>query len=318
MATTSLDAAAPTVAIPTTQSKLLRLIRRDWRDWVAFVLFVGPNLGLFVIFTYYPLIRNFFLAFQDYNIFTDTGEWVGFNNFQRFLADSVTNQVFVNTLVFTFVVVSIILVLGLLTALLLNQKLRFRNPVRSLLFSPTVMAGSAVAIVWIYIFDHRYGFFYQMLKPFGIPSPKWLLDPSWAMMALIIVYVWKNLGYATVIYIAGLQAIPNELYEAARVDGANAWDRFRHVTIPGLSPVTFFLTVTSILNSFQSFDIIRVMTRGGPVNATNVLIYRLYELGFETNADYGSAAVMGVLLFVIMFFVTLLQLRYLERRVSYA
>ena len=318
MATTALDRTSTAAVTPFARASFGRTIRRDWREWLTFILFVGPNLFLFVVFTYYPLFRNFVLAFQDYNIFTDTGEWIGLKNFERFFTNPVTSQVFLNTIVFTFTVVVIVLILGLLTALLLNQKLRFRNPVRSLLFSPTVMAGSAVAVVWIYIFDHRYGFFYQMLRPLGIASPRWLLDPNWAMIALVMVYVWKNLGYATVIYIAGLQAIPGELYEAARVDGANAWQRFRNVTLPGLSPVTFFLTVTSILNSFQSFDIIRVMTRGGPVNATNVLIYRLYELGFETNADYGSAAVMGVVLFIIMFIVTLLQLRYLERRVSYA
>lgn len=285
---------------------------------MVFLAFAGPNVLLFAIFTYYPLLRNFALAFQDYNIFTNEGEFIGLDNFKRFLTDPVTSKVFQNTLVFTASVVALILFLGLLAALLLNQKLKFRNPVRSLLFSPTVLAGSAVAVVWIYIFDHRYGLFYQILRPFGIAAPRWLLDPNWAMAALILVYVWKNLGYATVIYIAGLQAIPNELYEAARVDGANAWDRFRNVTIPGLSPVTFFLMVTSILNSFQAFDIIRVMTHGGPVNATNVLIYRLYELGFETNADYGKVAVMGVVLFVVMFIVTLFQLRYLERRVSYS
>lgn len=297
---------------------MTKAFRRDWREWLVFLAFAGPNVLLFAIFTYYPLFRNFVLAFQDYNIFTNEGEWVGLDNFKRFFADPSTNKVFENTLVFTASVVALILIFGLLAALLLNQKLKFRNPVRSLLFSPTVLAGSAVAVVWIYIFDHRYGLFYQVLRPFNIPAPHWLLDPNWAMAGLIMVYVWKNLGYATVIYIAGLQAIPNELYEAARVDGANAWDRFRNITIPGLSPVTFFLMVTSILNSFQAFDIIRVMTHGGPVNATNVLIYRLYELGFETNADYGKVAVMGVLLFVIMFVVTLFQLRYLERRVSYS
>ena len=134
---------------------------------------------------------------------------------------------------------------------------------------------------------------------------------------IVIVYVWKYLGYATVIYIAGLQAIPVDLYEAARVDGASAWMRFRHVTLPGLSPVMFFLILTSILSSFQSFDIINVMTKGGPVNATNTLIYRLYELGF-INFAIGRAGVIGMVLFVMMFAVTLLQLRYLDRQVSYA
>jgi multiple sugar transport system permease protein/sn-glycerol 3-phosphate transport system permease protein len=137
------------------------------------------------------------------------------------------------------------------------------------------------------------------------------------MPAIIIVYVWKNLGYAAVIFIAGLQAIPRELYEAARVDGARAWERFWYVTLPGLSPVMFFLTVTTILTSFQAFDIINVMTEGGPVNATNTLIFHLYELFFQASSP-SRAAVVANLLFVLMLIVTALQVRYLERQVNYA
>lgn len=297
---------------------MMKVLRRDWREWLTFVVLAGPNLLLFVIFTYYPLLRSFALAFQDYNIFIDSGEWIGLRNFADIFEDSQTAKIMSNTLAFTIAVVLLVLGLGLGAALLLNQKLRFRNTVRSLLFSPTVLAGTAVAVVWIYIFDPRYGLIFQILKAIGVASPRWLTDPEWAMVAIVVVYVWKNLGYATVIYIAGLQAIPNDLYEAARVDGANGWDRFRHVTVPGLSPVTFFLMVTSILNSFQAFDIIRIMTRGGPANATNVLIYRLYELGFTEISNIGRASVVAMVLFIIMFVVTLLQLRILERRVSYA
>lgn len=282
------------------------------------MLFAGPNLLLFVIFTYYPLIRNFVLSFQEYNPILDKGEWVGLTNYIDIISDTQMGKILQNTLVFTVSVVALILVLGLLTALLLNQKLHFRNGVRSMLFSPAVLAGSAVAVIWLYIFDHRFGLFFQILRSVGITSPKWLLDPQWAMISLVIVYVWKNLGYATVIYIAGLQAIPADLYEAARVDGAGAWQRFRNVTLPGLSPVTFFLGVTSVLNSFQSFEIINVLTRGGPVNATNVLVYRLYEQGFTEIQNYGRASVVAAILFVIMFILTLIQLRALERRVSYA
>ncbi|HQV28666.1 MAG TPA: sugar ABC transporter permease [Thermoflexales bacterium] len=303
---------------PAKRFSFSKLLKRDWREWLTFLLFVGPNLGLFVYFTYYPLIRNVLLSFQDYNTFIDEGEYIGLTNFVDVFTDSQTSVILRNTLVFTVAVVGIILVLGLMVALLLNQKLRFRNGVRSLIFSPTVLAGSAVAVVWIYIFDPRTGLILQLAKPFGINPPAWLLDPASAMIALIIVYVWKNLGYATVIYVAGLQAIPADLFEAARVDGANAVQRFRHVTIPGLSPVIFFLAVTSVLTSFQAFDLIRVMTGGGPINATNVLIYRLYEVGFGTNSSIGRASVIGLILFVIMLVVTILQLRYLERRVSYA
>jgi multiple sugar transport system permease protein/sn-glycerol 3-phosphate transport system permease protein len=302
---------------PAKRISFSKMLKRDWREWLTF-LFVGPNLGLFVYFTYYPLIRNVLLSFQDYNTFIDEGEYIGLTNFVDVFTDSQTSVILRNTLVFTVAVVGIILVLGLMVALLLNQKLRFRNGVRSLIFSPTVLAGSAVAVVWIYIFDPRTGLILQLAKPLGINPPAWLLDPTSAMVAIIIVYVWKNLGYATVIYVAGLQAIPADLFEAARVDGANAVQRFRHVTIPGLSPVIFFLAVTSVLTSFQAFDLIRVMTGGGPINATNVLIYRLYEVGFGTNSSIGRASVIGLILFVIMLVVTILQLRYLERRVSYA
>jgi multiple sugar transport system permease protein/sn-glycerol 3-phosphate transport system permease protein len=184
------------------------------------------------------------------------------------------------------------------------------------LFSPVVMSGAVVAVVWSYIFDPRYGLIDQLLGLLGLSSPNWLGDPAWAMPAVIMVYVWKNLGYAVVIYLAGLQGIPRELYDAARVDGAGAWARFRHVTLPGLSPVAFFLSVTSVLATFQAFDIIKVLTDGGPVIATTTLIYHLYELGF-VSYDAGEAGVVAMVLFLIMLALTLIQLRYLERRVSY-
>jgi multiple sugar transport system permease protein/sn-glycerol 3-phosphate transport system permease protein len=174
-----------------------------------------------------------------------------------------------------------------------------------------------VAVVWSYIFDPRYGLIRELLNWVGLASPDWLGSPAWAMPAVIIVYVWKNLGYAVVIYLAGLQGIPRELYDAARVDGAGAWSRFRHVTLPGLSPVAFFLSVTSTLATFQSFDIIKVLTDGGPVEATTTLIYYLYELGF-VSYDAGESGVVAMVLFSIMLLLTLFQLRYLERRITYS
>lgn len=298
-------------------NNVVRILRRDWREWLVFIAFVGPNLLLFGIFTYYPLAQNGVLAFSNYNLITRSGEFIGLRNFDAVFGSTQFGKILANTFVFTAVSVALLLVLGLMIALLLNQKLRGRNAARSILFSPTILAGAAIAIVWIYIFDPRFGFIYAILRPFGIPAPKWLTDPNWAMPAIIIVYVWKNLGYATVIFIAGLQAIPRELYEAARVDGAGALDRFWHVTLPGLSPVMFFLIVTTILASFQAFDIINIMTKGGPVNATNTLIFHLYEL-FFVQSSAGRAAVVALLLFLLMMVVTLLQVRYLERRVSYA
>jgi len=286
------------------------------REWLVFWIFLGPNLLLFAIFTYWPLLYNAYLSFVSWDFIRPERVWVGVANYAEVLGDRQFQTIVRNTFVFTIGCVMLTLVLGLALALLLNQRLRGRNAARAVLFSPTILSGAAVGIVWIYIFDPRYGLIAELLGIVGLRSPNWLGDPDWAMLALIIVYVWKNLGYAVVIYIAGLQAIDRALYEAATVDGAGGWARFRHITLPGLSPVLFFLSVTSILGCFQSFDIIRIMTRGGPVNATNTLVYYLYELGF-TSFDAGKAGVVAMVLFLIMLALTLVQVRLVERRVHY-
>jgi multiple sugar transport system permease protein/sn-glycerol 3-phosphate transport system permease protein len=243
--------------------------------------------------------------------------WVGFDNYRFLFTQPAFGRILLNTLVFTVTSVLLTTSLGLAMALLLNQALRGRNAVRSIVFSPVMLSGAAIGIVWIYILDPRYGLLDMLLGIVGLNSPNWLLDTAWAMPAVIMVHTWKTVGYAVVIYLAGLQAIPRELYEAVVVDGGGAWARFRHITLPGLSPVIFFLILTSVLVSFQAFDIIKVMTAGGPVNATTTLIYYLYEEGFVAfNA--GRAGVAGVILFALMFAFTSVQMRYEERRVHYA
>ena len=280
------------------------------------MLLIGPNLLLFAIFTYWPLLYNLYLSFVRWNFLRPTKPFVGLDNY----IDVFTNRQFWaivgNTVTFAVWSVGLTLLLGLALALLINQPLRYRNVARAVLFSPVIMSGAVVAVVWSYIFDPRYGLLDQLLGFVGLNSPDWLNSPTWAMPAVIIVYVWKNLGYAVVIYLAGLQGIPRELYDAARVDGAGAWARFWNVTLPGLSPVAFFLSVTSILATFQSFDIVKVLTNGGPANATSTLILYLYELGF-VSYDAGEAGVVAVVLFLIMLVLTLIQVRYLERQVSY-
>lgn len=289
---------------------------RERREWLLFILLLGPNLLLFTIFTYWPLLYNVYLSFVRWNFLRPQKPFVWFDNYRSVFSSALFWEIVLNTLTFTVWSVGLTLVLGLALALLLNQPLRQRNAARAVLFSPVVMSGAVVAVVWSYIFDPRYGLIDQLLGLLGLNSPNWLGTTTWAMPAVIIVYVWKNLGYAVVIYLAGLQGIPRELYDAALVDGAGPWARFRHVTLPGLSPVAFFLSVTSILATFQAFDIIKVLTDGGPVNATTTLVFYLYELGFVTY-DAGKAGVIAVVLFVIMLVLTLIQLRYLERRVSY-
>ncbi|MBC8162800.1 MAG: sugar ABC transporter permease [Roseiflexaceae bacterium] len=283
------------------------------REWLTFWLFLGPNLLLFAIFTYWPLLYNAYLSFVEWDFIRPERRWVGLDNYATVLADDQFQTILRNSFVFTAGCVALTLTLGLAMALLLNQRLRGRNAARAVLFSPTILSGAAVGIVWIYIFDPRYGLLAELLGLVGVRSPNWLGDPDWAMLALIIVYVWKNLGYAVVIYLAGLQAIDRALYEAATVDGAGAGARFQHITLPGLAPVLFFLSVTSILSCFQAFDLIQVMTQGGPINATNTLVYNLYELGF-IRFSAGQAGVVAMVLFTIMLALTLLQVRLVERR----
>lgn len=289
---------------------------RERREWLLFALLIGPNLLLFSVFTYWPLLYNAYLSVVRWNFLRPSKPFVGLANYAAVFGSARFWEIVLNTLTFTLWSVGLTLVLGLTAALLLNQPLRYRNTARAVLFSPTVMSGAVVAVVWSYIFDPRYGLLDQLLGLIGLSSPDWLNDPRWAMPAVIIVYVWKNLGYAVVIYLAGLQGIPRELYDAARVDGAGPWDRLRHVTLPGLSPVAFFLSVTSLLATFQAFDIINVLTDGGPVIATTTLVFHLYQLGF-VSYDAGQAGVVAMVLFAIMLVLTLIQLRYLERRVSY-
>jgi ABC-type sugar transport system permease subunit len=290
---------------------------RERREHLLFALLLAPNLLLFAVFTYWPLLYNVYLSTVRWDFLRPRKVFVGLENYLTVLSDGQFRLIAGNTLIFAVSSVGLTLTLGLAVALLINQPLRFRNSARAVIFSPVVMSGSVIAVVWSYLFDPRYGLIEQLLAPIGIPSPNWLGDSNWSLPAVIIVYVWKNLGYAVVIYLAGLQAIPRELYDAARVDGAGAWARFRHVTLPGLSPIAFFLSVTSILASFQSFDIVKVLTNGGPANSSTTLIYELYELGF-VSYDAGKAGVVALLLFLVMLVVTIIQIRFVERQVTYA
>jgi ABC-type sugar transport system permease subunit len=295
-----------------------RRVSRTWlREWGLFLALVAPNVLLLGAFTYWPLVYNGYLSLTEWDMIAPEKTFVGLENYRDLARTPRFWRILLNTFYFVIGSVGITMAVALGAAILLNQRLYGRGLARAVVFTPTVLTGSAIAIVWIYILDPNYGLFRVFLNAVGLASPKWLTDLFWAMPALLIVYVWKNFGYAVVVYLAGLQGIPRELYEAAIVDGASPWDRFRHVTWPGLGPISFFLLVTSILNSFQAFDIVAVMTRGGPVDATNTLIFHLYEEGFVAF-HAGRAAAIGVVLFALMLVVTVVQLRGVERKVHYA
>lgn len=290
--------------------------RVHWREWALFLAFIAPNMVLLIAFTYRPMVESIRLSFYDWDMISPAKTWVGLKNYQEYFADETSRYIIRNTLVFTVATVAGTMAIGLALALLLNQGLRGREAARTVLFAPYVVSGAAVGIIWLFIFDPRFGLVTSILGKAGITSPNWYNDPDWAMPMVIIVYIWKNLGYATVVYLAGLQTVPRELYEAARVDGAGRWARFWHVTLPQLSPMTFFLLITTILSSMQAFDIINVMTDGGPLDATKTMVYHVYDEGF-VRFRVGNASAIATVLFVILLAVTLLQVKFLERRVNY-
>ncbi|TMQ54711.1 MAG: sugar ABC transporter permease [Candidatus Eisenbacteria bacterium] len=275
--------------------------------------FAAPALFLIVTCFFLPVAAGLLLSLTDFDIYAvaspDTARFVGLANYGRLLADPVFRQALGNTLYFVVVGGPLSVAVSLAAALLLASKLaRFPTFYRSVYFAPVVTTLVAVAVVWRYLDHPRYGLLDQALGAIGIRPIDWLGDPHWAMPAIIVLAVWKNFGYNMLILIAGLQRIPDELYEAAALDGAGWWSRFRHVTLPGLGPMLLFVSVLTMLGNFQLFAEPYVMTQGGPLRSTTTLVMLMYEEGFRWWR-MGHAATIACLLFVIMLAGTLLQLR---------
>jgi multiple sugar transport system permease protein len=280
--------------------------------------FAAPALFLIVTGFFLPVAAGLLLSLTDFDIYAvaspAAARFVGLANYRGLLADPVFRQALVNTLYFVVVGGPLSVAVSLGAALLLASKLaRFPTFYRSVYFAPVVTTLVAVAVVWRYLDHPRYGLLNQALGVIGIGPIDWLGDPRWAMPAIIVLAVWKNFGYNMLILIAGLQRIPEELYEAAALDGAGWWSRFRHVTLPGLGPMLLFVSVLTMLGNFQLFAEPYVMTQGGPLRSTTTLVMLMYEEGFRWWR-MGHAATIACLLFVIMLAGTLLQLR-LQREV---
>jgi multiple sugar transport system permease protein len=274
--------------------------------------FLAPALVLIFIFFFLPVAAALALSFTDFDIYAvgdlSNTRWVGLRNYQQLLGTPLFWQALRNTFYFALVGGPLSIGVSLGAALLLNQKLvRFKGFFRTVYFAPFVTTLVAVAIVWRYLYHARYGLLNYGLGAFGIGPIDWLGDPRWAMPAIILMTVWKSFGYNMLIFIAGLQAIPEELYEAARIDGASAWQRFRHVTLPGLAPTMIFVTVITMIGFFQLFVEPYVMTAGGPLRSTTSVVLLMYEEGFRWWR-MGYAAAVAFILFLVILAATLIQL----------
>jgi multiple sugar transport system permease protein len=306
--------------VPSTQYSVLRRGRRGGydaarRQAVAGYLFVAPAILIFFVFTLLPVACALYLSFTNYDVFTKM-DWIGTLNYQDVFDDPLFWEALNNTTTYTAWSIPISMAIGLGLALLLNQKLGGLGVYRTVYYVPVVTSMVAVAMIWIQLFDPLYGVISNALEGIGLPSINWLGDPNLAMPSIIAVSVWKVIGWNMLIYLAGLQAIPDYLKEAAAIDGANPWQSFWKITLPLLQPTTFFIFVTSLIGAFQVFDQVYVMTGGGPAGATTTLVHQIYNAAFKA-LDMGYAAAMSFVLFGIILVVSLVSMRAVRGEVAY-
>ncbi|MBA2936826.1 sugar ABC transporter permease [Paenibacillus sp. CGMCC 1.16610] len=291
-----------------------KALRRNRLTGYTFLL---PNILGFLIFICLPVCASFLMSFTEWNGFGEI-EFAGLSNYTRLWSDETFRISLLNSLLMTAVSVPVTLILAILAAVALNKGLRGVKIFRTAIFLPHITATIAVAVVWQLLYNPTMGPINGFLRSLGIDNPPtWLASTHWALFSVIIVSIWHSIGYYMVLYLAGLQGIPKDLYEAAEIDGAGKVSQFRNITLPMLSPVIFFTIIMGIINSFKVFDLVFVLTKGGPGRSTHMLVYDIYYTAFQ-RFEYGYASAMAYVLFAIILVITLIQFRGQKRWVNYS
>ncbi|MCJ8014663.1 sugar ABC transporter permease [Paenibacillus sp. KQZ6P-2] len=277
---------------------------------------VAPAIIVFSVFFIYPIFYMIYLSMFDWNFVSPTKDFVGIQNFVDLLTEPEFRQVLTNTTMYTILTVTLSTGLSLLLALWLNRGSFFYGIVQGAIFSPHIISLVSISLLWSWLMDPEYGLLNWVIGLFGFEKLQWLSHPDTSLISLVIVAVWKGVGYNTLVFIAGLQSIPADIYEAASLDRSRPWTTFIKLTMPMLSPTIFFLVIINMIGSFQVFETIAIMTQGGPVNSTNTLVYYIYEYGFRFfKIGYASAA--GVILLFIVGILTIIYFKLLSNRVHY-
>lgn len=285
-------------------------MNRHWKSRSAPYLFLLPSLILLGVFAFYPTLFALYMSFHRWRILGEA-QFIGWENYLQVIRADEFRVALTNTLLFGFVTVPAGVVLALGSALLLNQPLRARGFFRGVIFFPVTISMVVIALIWSWMFSEHYGIVNAALLSLGIQPRNWLASPGTAFAVIMVMSIWKGFGYGMIIYLAGLQTIPGTLYEAAQIDGASAWQKFRHVTLPLLNPTTLFVTTIAFIGSFQVFDQVYVMTEGGPGYSTTVLVNYIYDLAY-VRFRMGKACAAACLLFLIILFFTCLQIRFIR------
>jgi ABC-type sugar transport system permease subunit len=305
--TTTVPVAIPATATDTRRAAGMR--RQARRETLAGYLFLSPAIILYVVFIAAPLVGAIILSLFQWDLLTPA-KFVGLHNYRDLLHDQVARQSVINSFIFTFWSIVLHLGFGLALALAVNRAISpfLRYFLRTAYFFPLLISWAAVALMWLYILDPNFGFFSYYARQLGWNPPAFLVSPHWAMPAVIMVDLWRTLGFTFIILLAGLQGVPRQLHEAAMIDGAGTFNRFWNVTIPMLSPTLFFVLVMNFIGAFQIFEPMFIMTNGGPGDSTISIVMHIYETGFR-SFQMGLASALAMVVFVVIMIVTLIQLR---------
>jgi len=271
-------------------------------------LLIAPSYFIYFVFTLIPIFWSLAMSFTDFNF--RQMNFVGLDNYIRLFQDAVFMRALWNTIYFTILTIFPAIALGLIMAVFLNRKIRGLGFFRTFFYLPNILSVVAVSMAWLYLMDTNAGILNRIIHTYlGFDRVRWLSDPNIAMISVAITFIWARLGYNMILYLAGLQTIPDYLYEAATVDGANALQQFRHITFPLLAPTTFFVFVMACIHSFQVFGPVLILTQGGPINSTTTIAHQIYQNGFEFFLmGYASAQAVMLLLFTLV--ITVLNMKY--------
>jgi multiple sugar transport system permease protein len=277
----------------------------NWREAIWGYIFVAPGFFFVFAFVLIPVVSALGISFTNWNLI-NSPQFVGLENYQQILTDPVAVKTLLNTFYFTFISVPVSLAISLVLAVLLNQKIRGLTFFRTAFYIPVISSTVAVAMVFLWIFDSNYGLMNQFIGIFGVSPINWLTDTRFAMPAVIMVTVWRSLGFNMIIYLAALQDVPSDIHDAAAIDGAGEIQKFFNIILPLISPAVFFTSITGIISSFQSFDLVYNMTNGGPARSTYLIGYYIWEQAFKyLHMGYGSA--LAFVLFLAIAILTLVQ-----------
>lgn len=280
------------------------------------MLFLLPSLVLFTVFLFYPLVRTIYLSFFLTNAAGETTVFVGWENFVRMFNSPIFMQSMKSTFLFVLYTVPLTIIIGLFLAVIANEKLKGIGIFRTIYSSTMGISVAAASVFWLYLFHPSIGLLNLIISNLGLEKIGWLTDPTWALIAISVTTIWMNIGFTFLILLGGLQSIDSYLYESADIDGAGYFYKLRRITIPMLSPTLFFVVTVTIINAFQTFGQIDILTQGGPQNTTNLIVYSIYREAF-VNYQFGSASAQAVVLFIIILIMTVIQFKIGERKVHY-